>query len=233
MGGPGWLSDIFAALMLTVASYCAGRLVTARWWRRPTELDTDGAHVVMGVAMAGMLVSGLRTLPTGIWEGVFAVGAAWFGWQTLRARRGAAASPWRCLHAPPHLVECAAMLYMFLLLPASAAVRSPAGGMSGMSVSAAGSRFSFLPLVMALFLLGYVVWLTDRLTVPAPVLALPAGTAASGLETGEPVSGCSAPSGGCADAGSGLGRPRLAPRCAVLCKIAMGITMGYMLILML
>jgi hypothetical protein len=233
MGGPGWLSDIFAALMLTVAVYCAGRLVTARWWRRPTELDTDGAHIVMGVAMAGMLVSGLRTLPADLWEGVFAAGAAWFGWHTLRARRGSSPGPWRCLHAAPHLVECAAMLYMFLLLPASAAVRSTTAGMGAISASPAASRFSFLALAMALFLLGYVVWLADRLTVHAPALALPAGAAASGLETGEPVPGGSTSSGGCADAGSGLGRPHLAPRCAVVCKIAMGTTMGYMLILML
>ena len=116
MGGPAWLTGLFAAVMLTVAVYCAGRLVAARRWRRPTELDTGGAHVVMGAAMAGMLETNLRTLPAGMWEGVFAVGAAWFGWRTLRARRGAAPSPWRCLHAAPHLVECAAMLYMFLLL---------------------------------------------------------------------------------------------------------------------
>ena len=42
MGGPGWLTGTFAALMLTVAAYCTGRLVTARRWRRPTEFDTDG-----------------------------------------------------------------------------------------------------------------------------------------------------------------------------------------------
>ena len=58
MGGPAWLTDIFAAVMITVAAYCASRLVVARWWRRPTDVDTDGAHVVMGVAMAGMLVAG-------------------------------------------------------------------------------------------------------------------------------------------------------------------------------
>jgi hypothetical protein len=60
MGGPAWLAAIFAAASLAVAVYCAGRLVVARGWHRLTELDTDGAHVVMGVAMAGMLVSGLR-----------------------------------------------------------------------------------------------------------------------------------------------------------------------------
>jgi Domain of unknown function (DUF5134) len=205
MGGPGWLSGIFAALMLTVATYCAGRLLAARWWHRRTELDTDGAHIVMGVAMAGLLASGLRTLPAGMWEGVFAVGALWFGRQTLRSRRGAPLSSWRCLHASPHLVECAAMLYMFLLLPPSAARRSLPAGMDAMTAAPNGSRFSFLALLMALFLLGYVVWLGDRLTVGTPALA-PAGPAPGRY---------------------------LAPRCAVLCKIAMGITMGYMLILML
>jgi Domain of unknown function (DUF5134) len=229
MGGPGWLSGIFAALMLTVAIYCAGRLLAARWWRRPTELDTDGAHIVMGVAMAGMLVSGLRTLPATMWEVVFAAGAVWFGGQTLRARRGARPAPWRCLHAAPHLVECAAMLYMFLLLPASAVTRATAA-MSAMSASSAASRFSFLALPMALFLLGYVVWLGDRLTVPAPALAL----AGRRLETVPPMSGNAAPaSADCADTGTGPGRRYLAPRCAALCKIAMGITMGYTLILML
>ena len=212
MGGPGWLADIFAALMLTVALYCAARLVAARWWRRLTELDTDATHVVMGVAMAGMLVSGLRTLSAGAWEGVFAAGAVWFGRGTLQARRGASASPWRCLHPAPHIVECAAMLYMFLLLPASPAVRGAAAGMASLSASSAASRFSFLALLMAVFLLGYVVVLGDRLSVRTPALALAKG---------------------CAGAPAGPGRPHLAPRCAVLCKIAMGITMGYMLITML
>jgi Domain of unknown function (DUF5134) len=202
MGGPGWLTDIFAALMLTVAVYCASRLVVARWWRRPTELDTDGAHVVMGVAMSGMLVTGLRSLPTGMWQGVFAVGACWFGWRMVQARRGAARSPWRCLHPAPHLVECAAMLFMLGVLPASIAVRSAAAGMSAMSVPATGSRFSFLALVLALFMFGYVAWVGDRLPLRTP-------------------------------AASGPALRYLAPRCLALCKITMGLTMGYMLILML
>ena len=230
MGGPVWLSGIFAAVMLTVAVYCAGRLVAARWWRRPTELDTDGAHVVMGVAMAGMLVSGLRTLPAGTWEGVFAAGAAWFGGQTLRSRRKTTgSSPWRCLHAAPHLVECAAMLYMFLLLPAA---RNTAARLGAMTGSPNESGFSFLALLITLFLLGYVVWLGDRLTVRAPGLAL-AGQhpPASTIETSGSAPASIPAATGCA--GTAPSRPHLAPRCAVLCKIAMGITMGYMLILML
>lgn len=185
MGGPAWLTGIFAALMLTVAVYCAGRLITARWWHRPTEPDTDGAHVVMGVAMAGMLETGLRT-------------------------------PWRCLHPAPHLVECVAMLFMFLVLPTTAAVKST---MAAMTASATESRFSFLALALALYMFGYVVWVGDRLTVRTPALAL-----AGAQATGSGPAGCTS---------TPPTRPYLAPRCAALCKIAMGVTMGYMLILML
>ena len=218
MRGPVWLTGIFAALMLTVAVYCAGRLAAARWWHRPTELDTDGAHVVMGVAMAGMLVTGLHTLPTGLWEAVFAVGALWFGTGLIQTRRhpataspataspataspAAPMSPWRCLHPAPHLVECVAMLYMLLALPTTIAVKSTMGAMPG-------SRFSFLALGLALFMFAYVAWVSDR----TPALARAA------------QSGC---------ASTPPGRTYLAPRCAALCKIAMGTTMGYMLILML
>jgi hypothetical protein len=217
MGGPAWLTAIFAAASLAVAVYCAGRLVVARGWHRPTELDTDGAHVVMGVAMAGMLVSGLRTLPSAIWEVVFAAAAVWFGYRMLQARRGGQPSPWRSSHPLPHLVECAAMVFMFLILPASAAVGPATSGMS-MTMTATESRFSFLTLPLAVYLLGYVVWLGDRVALhtPAPALAL-----------------ATAPAGGSGSSATETARPYLAPRCAAICKIAMGITMGYMLILML
>src|SRR5437879_4036285 len=174
MGGPTWLTAIFAAASLAVAIYCAARLVAARRWHRPTEVDTDGAHVIMGVAMAGMLLSGLRTLPSAIWEVVFAAGAAWFGYRMLQARRGARPSPWRSSHPLPHLVECAAMVFMFLILPASAAVGAASTGAatSGMSVTmtATESRFSFLTLPLALYLLGYVVCLGDSVPLHPPAL---------------------------------------------------------------
>ena len=179
MGGPAWLTAIFAAASLAVAVYCAGRLVVARRGHRPTELDTDGAHVIMGVAMAGMLVSGLRTLPSAIWEVVFAAAAVWFGYRMLQARRGAQSSPWRSSHPLPHLVECAAMVFMFLILPAAAGAAT--GGMS-MTMTATESRFSFLTLPLAVYLFGYVVWLGDRVTlhVPALAVAAPAGDTRSG-----------------------------------------------------
>jgi uncharacterized protein DUF5134 len=204
MAAPIWLTAVFAAVMLTVAVYCAGRLAAARRWRRPTEVDTDTGHVLMGLAMAGLLVARLRLLPSATWEVVFAVGAAWFAWQLHRSRRRDETSPWRCLHPAPHLAECTAMVYMFLALPPSLAGRAP--GLAAMSGS--GSRFSVLALLLAVFMFGYVVRVADRLPRRAPAAAATAPAAAPGSAA-------------------------LAPRCAALCKIAMGLTMGYMLVLML
>ena len=222
MASPAWLTAIFAAASLAVAVYCAGRLVVARRGHRPTELDTDGAHVIMGVAMAGMLVSGLRTLPSAIWEVVFAAAAVWFGYRMLQARRGAQSSPWRSSHPLPHLVECAAMVFMFLILPAAAGAATSS---TSMTMTATESRFSFLTLPLAVYLFGYVVWLGDRVTLHAPALALAIAPASARPGPGY-GSGSGSPSPEPA-------HPYLAPRCAAICKITMGITMGYMLILML
>ena len=232
MGGPAWLTAIFAAASVTVAVYCAGRLVVARRGHRPTELDTDGAHVIMGVAMAGMLVSGLRTLPSAIWEVVFAAAAVWFGYRMLQVRRGAQSSPWRSSHPLPHLVECAAMVFMFLILPASAAAGAATSGMS-MTMTATESRFSFLTLPLALYLFGYVVWLGDRVTLHAPAPALTLTTAPATSPASASASAGSGPGYGSGSPSPEPARPYLAPRCAAICKITMGITMGYMLILML
>jgi Domain of unknown function (DUF5134) len=220
MASPAWLTAIFAAASLAVAVYCAGRLVVARRGHRPTELDTDGAHVIMGVAMAGMLVSGLRTLPSTIWEVVFAAAAMWFGYRMLQARRGAQSSPWRSSHPLPHLVECAAMVFMFLILPAAAGAATSS---VSMTMTATESRFSFLTLPLAVYLFGYVVWLGDRVTLHAAAPALATAPASAGPRLGY----------GSGSPGPEPARPYLAPRCAAICKITMGITMGYMLILML
>jgi hypothetical protein len=228
MAAPAWLTGIFAALMLTVAAYCAGRLAVARRWRRPTELDTDAGHVLMGVAMAGMLVARLRILPAAAWMAVFAAGAAWFTWQLVTSRRPAnpqraVAASWRCPHPAPHLVGCAAMLYM-LGAATPLAARTAA---AGMAAAVTPSRFSFLPLLMALFMVGYVVRVADRLPVHVPALAI-APTASASVSA--PAAASASPD---VTASTAHVRPHLAPRCAALCKIAMGLTMAYMLVLML
>jgi len=203
MAGPGWLTGLLAAVMLAVAAYNATRLAAATRWGRAAELDADGVHVAMGVAMAGMLAPGLSFAPARLWQAVFAAAGAWFAWQFLRTRRGAQLGPRRCPHPLPHLIECAAMVLM-LALPAATAATGM-GAMTG-ALTGPAARLSPLTLLLALFMVGYVMWLANHLTALAP--ARTTGTTTTGTAY-------------------------LAPRCAACCKIAMGTTMGYMLIMML
>src|SRR5271165_1707548 len=132
VSGPAWLAGGFAALMIMVAACGAGRLAVFRVRGKDTELDTDGLHVLMGVAMAGMLEPRLSPIPGTIWRAVFAVAAAWFGWQAIRARSGRPGGS-RCAHPAPHAVECAAMVYMLLPAGSGPSGRVPQMAMPGMN----------------------------------------------------------------------------------------------------
>jgi hypothetical protein len=237
VGGPSWLAGILAVIMIATAAYCASRLVLGRAQRRPGGRDVDLVHTVMGVAMAGMLVSWLNPLPDRLWAGMFAGGTAWFGWRAWGGRRAGAtaAGPGRPAHrhAVPHLVMCGAMVYM--LLAVRAAGPGPGPAMAG---PAAAGRFPLLALAFALFMVGYVMWQADRL--PAVARASRATPAADpGARPAAGPGTAPADSGG-ADSGvpgpGQAGRPgprALSPGLAACCQIAMGVTMGYMLILML
>jgi hypothetical protein len=230
---PGWLDGVFASLMLLVAACCAGRLAVGRLRGRVTEFDTNGLHVLMGVAMAGMFEPRLNPAPDVAWRAIFVAAAAWFSFQAVRARMVRGPVGLRSAHRLPHAVECAAMVFM--LLPSG---RAPGMTMSGMSgPGGAMAANPVLALILALFMVGYIVWTTDRLaslsragaarplsagqdrqSEPGPVPA---------ILTQRPLSPSSA-----ADA-SPAGRPALAPRLAAGYKIAMSIAMGYMLVMML
>src|ERR1700724_1042422 len=109
MAGPSWLAGGLAAVMIAIAVYCAGRLAASRLWRRATAVDADGLHLVMGVAMAGMLEPQLGSLPGSVWGGVCGMGAVWFAGQAVWARRANPVGRWQCHYPVPHLVECGAM----------------------------------------------------------------------------------------------------------------------------
>jgi Domain of unknown function (DUF5134) len=231
MTGPSWLTGTFAAVMILTAAYSASRLAVSRLRRQATEFDADTLHAVMGAAMAGMLVPRLNVLPDGAWVAVFGMGAAWFGWHALRAAGLGISGGSPCRFPVPHLIECVAMIYMLL------AVRGPRpvqGGtpmpMAGMGASAGPAGFPALAAVLALFMLGYIVWTTDRLTA----LARAKATGAQPGSDPDHLSVAAAPRAAAASwPGDQAGRPALAPKLAACGKLAMGITMGYMLIVML
>ena len=237
MSGPAWLAGGFAALMIMVAACCVGRLAVSRVRGRDTELDTDGLHVLMGVAMAGMLEPQLSPVPATMWRAVFAVAAAWFGWQALRPGRGRAGGS-RCVHPGPHAVECAAMVYMLLPAGSRPSGRMPGMAMPGMNGAAAVGNPA-LTLVLALFMLGYILWTIDRL---AALSRTRATATAYGTAAGSPLPAVTASATarafgiarpGTIAPGGAPGRLTLAPRLATGYKIAMGIGMGYMLLMML
>lgn len=255
--GPAGFVDTLAAVMLATAAYCAARLVAAKAWNRTTHYDVDVGHVLMGVAMAGMLVASLHTLPAGVWEVVFASLTAWFAAQVVRFVLLHGVRGWdddhlhHASHYVTHLAMAAAMLYMFL-------VRTPAPAMS-MSGSAGTSSAtaSGLPLVLAFILLVAAVWYADSLTrftrrsravgalagAAGDATLLPmtagrldaAGDGAQGdLEVPVGVGGVSsaAPVRAWGDVLCSGDERWLAPRLEIATHIAMCVTMGYMLILM-
>jgi hypothetical protein len=210
-----WLLDILAALMLVVAAVSATRLATARLPRLSAAestgsrssprgsggADTEIAHLLMCIAMAGMLAPIVKTLPPHAWEAIFGLLIAWFAWRlvgdTMNGLRSLVSG-----HRAAHLFHCAAMVYMFADLPTSDGMDMTGMG-SGMAQSL---KYPALALAFAIVLVCYSVW--DLL----------------GQLSGRRYSLGVAPSAGAAPAGD------TAP--TVACRIAMGVTMAFMLLFM-
>jgi len=245
MAGPPWAAGAFAAVTILTAAYSASRLAVSRLRGQATEIDADALHAVMGTAMAGMLVPRLNVLPDSAWAAVFAIAAAWFGWHAIRARGRGTSGVSRCRYPVPHLIECAAMLYMLLPVHGSRPTHERAGmTMAGMSSSVGpAASLPVLAVVLALFMLGYIVWTTDRLTTLArarTTRANPGGIRNHRLEVTAaaapgryPASARATPSATRTRHDNPADRAMLAPGLAACSKIAMSIAMGYMLILML
>ena len=172
MAGPSWLADAFAAIMIVTAVYSASRLAVSRLRGLATEADADGLHALMGTAMAGMLVPRLALLPASVWAVVFGVAGSWFAACAIRAQGARPARSARCRFPVPHMIECIAMLYMLL----AARGAQGAGAMPGMGTSPASlGGFPALAVVLAMFMIGYVMWATDRLAALARARIAPAG----------------------------------------------------------
>jgi hypothetical protein len=216
---PGWILDTFAAVMLAVAGLSAARLVAAQPWRRSSVVtDTDIAHLLMAIAMAGMLVPDLATLPDAVWEVIFGVMTAWFAYRVIADARVSGVRALAGGHCAPHLVHSAAMLYMFLAL---ASPSSAGQGMSGMG----GSHVPTLGLVFALVLAGYTVWDLDQISgrsrgrLAVAGVGFPAVALAAEASPGEAMT-------------VRRNDALLSPGMTVACRIAMGTAMAFMLLIM-
>jgi hypothetical protein len=180
--------DAVAAVMLGVALISAARLVAAESWRRGAGASvTDVAHLLMAVAMTGMLAPGLHTLPGTAWAVIFGLLAAWFA---VRVARDAQANGVGALaggHCAPHLVHCCSMVYMFLAVTATAGAGATSG-MGGMAGSAGMSlRYPTLALVFAFILVGYSIWDLDQLSGRRYSLGAPRVSLAGMATPGVPV----------------------------------------------
>lgn len=221
MAAPSWLTGTLACVMIATSAYCLSRLAATWRWRRPAHPGADALQVLMGVAMAGMLLPRWQVIGAGWWAAAFGTAAAWFAGCLIRALARPAAAG-RPDHPAQHLLACLAMLYMLLTAAHGAAAGIGASG-PGARMAAATGRSPTLALILALALLGFVIRTADRLSSLAPVASRPGGRA------GPP--GYRVPAGGTGPAGR-RGLP-LSPRLAACCEIAMGVTMGYMLIMIL
>ena len=239
VSGPEWLDRSLAALMMVVALYSGARVVAARRWARPTHVDVDLAHLLMGIAMAGMLTASLNPVPTGVWEIAFGALGAWFVYRCVRFVRTKGLEGrdddhvHHLSHYLTHLVMVGAMLYMYAVAtPGVGASRDAGMAMNGATGSA--SRSVALPLLFVVVLLASAVWELDgigRFTREAPAPAPDRSLAAARVATDDGSVGA-APVGGvpAATARREAGA-WLAPRLEAGCHIAMCVTMAYMLIL--
>ncbi len=214
MSGQTWADDAFAAVMIVTSGYCLGRLAVSRRLGRPADHVLDATHVLTGAAMAAMLLGRLSASWLGGLQVAFSVAALWFAWVAIRERN---------LHQVQHALAATAMIYML------GAGRS-AGGPAATGPMSAMPGPGGLALVLVLGLLGYVIWTADQLAALPRVAALSAA-ALGGAAPGSAEPGGAEPAPARPVPATTLRAVPMSPRLAACCDLAMGVTMGYMLIL--
>jgi Domain of unknown function (DUF5134) len=252
---PTWIFDVLAVLTLVVAAVSAARLVAARPWRRGSVIiDTDVAHLLMAIAMAGVLTPSLSTLPDGAWEVIFGLMIVWFGFRVVTDARANGVRALAGGHCAPHLVHSGAMLYMFLGMTSSS---GPMAGMPGMTAGSSSMLMlsdPTLAFVFAAVLIGYGIWDLDQIsgrryslsTAPVALVGVRARVPAmAGAESagdavlsgpGTPLDGSDAVAddpaviGGRDAAGGALGQFLRSPVVTIGCRVTMGVVMTFMLL---
>jgi hypothetical protein len=256
------LDILAALMLAVAAVSAARLGLARPWRKGAVVTDTDVSHLFMGFAMACMLTSSLTTLPDATWEVIFALLTAWFGYRVVSDARSNGARALAGCHCAPHLAHSAAMLYMFLALTASGPGGSGMGGMGAGSVMQALKyptlAFAFA-LILIGYTIWDLDQLSgkrysragaslSRARVPTASVPALAGTGPGALVSGGVMPGDAAGSGdsphtawtGAAPAettGANAAPARVADwllstGTTVGCRIAMGATMAFMLLIM-
>jgi hypothetical protein len=155
----------------------------------------------------GIAMAGMLTAHLGSttpWIVVFVAAAGWFGLRATGSLFGARRTSIAPGSYVRHLVTSGAMVYMLVATPAVAVASTP--GTTMMSGAAGAGRFPTLALLLGLFMVGYTVMLIDRWSRTKSDTDAIAGSDAA---------------------------PILAPGTVACCQVAMNITMGYMLVVLL
>jgi Domain of unknown function (DUF5134) len=230
MSTPAWILWIFGTVMLLVAEVSAGQLVIARAWTRRGGADIAVSRLLTGIAVAGILVPGLSTLPNTAWEVAFAVMTAWFAWCLWRESRGRGAAAAARGHYAPHLVHSAAVLYIFAALAGSSTAGpgvsvSYTGGMAGMAGWSSGDMPALhapaLTLIFALLLIAFTVHDLDRR----------AGVDGYFHAVGRRYAGSALAAAAADPAAYTAERLLLSPAVVKGCQVAIGVTMAFILII--
>jgi hypothetical protein len=218
MSTPAWVLEIFAVVMLLVAEVSAGQLAVARAWTRRGDAAASlaASRVLTAIAVAGILVPGLRILPDAAWEIAFAVLTAWFAWCLWRESRGRGAAAVARGHYAPYLVHSAAVWYLYAALAGQSAADSAMGGMPGMAGGSSGG-IPALALVFALLVVAFTVYDLDR---------------RAGVDGYLRVAGRPFAPAGPAPAAHTAERLLLSPAVMKGCQVATSVTLAFTLIIM-
>lgn len=234
MPHPAWLGDGFAAAIVVVGIYCLTRLLAFAPLGRQTHVDVNIGHVLMAVAMVGMLVPGWRTLPDGVWAATFLLIGLWFfaraGLDLWRRGMARVAGPEgvHVRHYAVHGVMAFSMVYMDLV-----AGSTPDRSGGGMAMGS-GAGAPALTLLFMVVLLASAVWQLngiDRLVAVPPAVPVPPAVALAASALAAPATGASTTVHAGPARPSTAERPWLAPRLEVACHVAMCLAMAYMLVL--
>jgi hypothetical protein len=163
MNAPAWLSNLFSILMVAVVCYSLWRLLIARVWGRAVDYETDGLHLLAGIAAASLITNWARTLPRPAWAVVFVVAGVYFAYRAAWAWDAAD----RRRRSLGGLGCCAVLVYAFTsnvapsTLNGSTAGQHTMAGMPGMIVDQT-ERFPALGLLLVVALAFAAVAVVNR-----------------------------------------------------------------------